>query len=74
MNDLPPKYQKPLGIVVGALGTFLVIYALIRLNSFESQLLRAFGGTDRQAMTYLVIGIPLFLLGVWLFYSPSNPD
>lgn len=73
MQNSQPNIRKPLGGVLAVVGIILLILAYVRLNSLESQLYRAFGGTDSQSIAMLVIGIPLVIAGIWIFLSSSQP-
>jgi hypothetical protein len=61
--------RKTLSGLLAAVGALLVIFGVVRLNSMESQLMRAFGGQDNLAIILLAVGIPLFLLALFFFLS-----
>lgn len=73
MQNPQPNFRKPLGGVLVIIGIILLILAYVRLNSLESQLVRAFGGSDSQSTAMLVIGIPLIIAGIWMFLSSNQP-
>lgn len=54
--------MKPVGVMAAVVGCLMFLFGLVRFNSAESQLIRAFGGSDGLGMTLLVGGI-LFSIG-----------
>ncbi len=73
MSKRKTSKRRPLGGVLAAIGTILVILAVVRLDSFESQFVRGFGGRDDQSTNMLVLGIPSLLAGIWMLLSSSRP-
>ena len=69
----PDSRKAPGGVLAGA-GVILVVLAIVRLLSAESQLIRMLGGSDSLATAMLVIGVPLALLGVWLDTMQGDSD
>jgi len=49
--------MKTVSIAILAIGAALSVAGLIHMNSNASQLRSAFGGTDEEGITMLIIGI-----------------
>ena len=50
----------------------LIILAVVRMNSIESQLVKAFGEADTQSYAMIGIGTPSILVGLWFLLSSSK--
>ena len=62
--------RKTIGAMLAVVGVILVLYAVMRLNSLESQFMRGMGKSDDLSTFLLVGGIPAALIGIYLFFAP----
>lgn len=62
--------RKTIAAILAVVGIMLVLYAVMRLNSIESQIIRGMGKSDDLSTLLLVGGIPAALIGIYLFFAP----
>lgn len=62
------------GIAAAVIGGLLFLFGLVRFNSAESQLVRAFGGSDGTAMFLLFAGGFLAVAGAFAAFNASEAE
>lgn len=66
-------FGKISGAILTIAGISSIAYGLVRANSAESQFIRAFGGTDEEMLTFLIIGGIATVVGIiFLIIGMSN--
>jgi hypothetical protein len=71
-NSEATSNTKIVGGILLLVGFVVVIAAIARMNSLESQLIRGFGGSDSLSVVLFVIGIPAALAGIIMLLMQPN--
>lgn len=74
MSNTEPGNRKAIGVVLAAAGAILFVFAVVRLNSVELQLVRGLGESDRWATIMLLVAVPMVLGGLWQAVAEQQPD